>query len=257
MSNHVLATQLGHTRSRITSTHAFIAPDGYVETFLAGWKGVSGIVLIAPQMGARFTQYLALMEAGGEGAPPLPELERFIFVLEGRVSVQTETDTFVLEERGFAFFPAEDPHIISADAPARLNVFERRFIPSEDEAPLPLVVGNERDIGGEAFLGDEAVRVKRFLPNDTRFDMAVNTMTFKPGATLPFAETHFMEHGLLMLSGGGVYRLNDDWYPIQSGDALWMGPYCPQWFGALGKEDACYLLYKEANRDVFSFEKRS
>jgi (S)-ureidoglycine aminohydrolase len=36
-----------------------------------------------------------------------------------------------------------------------------------------------------------------------------------------------------------------------------MGPYCPQWFGALGKEPSSYLLYKEANRDVLTFEKES
>ena len=41
------------------------------------------------------------------------------------------------------------------------------------------------------------------------FDFAVNTMTFQPGATLPMVEIHVMEHGLLMLEGGGIYRLDD------------------------------------------------
>jgi (S)-ureidoglycine aminohydrolase len=27
-----------------------------------------------------------------------------------------------------------------------------------------------------------------------------------------------------------------------------MGPYCPQWFGALGKQPAKYLLYKDWRR---------
>jgi glyoxylate utilization-related uncharacterized protein len=27
-------------------------------------------------------------------------------------------------------------------------------------------------------------------------------------------EIHFMEHGLLMLEGGGIYRLNQHWYPV-------------------------------------------
>ena len=26
-------------------------------------------------------------------------------------------------------------------------------------------------------------------------------------------EIHVMEHGLLMLEGGGIYRLGDRWYP--------------------------------------------
>jgi (S)-ureidoglycine aminohydrolase len=27
-----------------------------------------------------------------------------------------------------------------------------------------------------------------------------------------------------------------------------MGPYCPQWFVAMGKEPARYLYYKDVNR---------
>jgi (S)-ureidoglycine aminohydrolase len=81
------------------------------------------------------------------------------------------------------------------------------------------------------------------------FDMAVNTMEYLPGATLPFVETHVMEHGLLMLAGGGIYRLGDSWYLVEAGDTIWMRAYCPQWFGALGKIPAKYLIYKDMNRD--------
>ncbi len=40
-------------------------------------------------------------------------------------------------------------------------------------------------------------------------------MTYQPGATLPMVEIHVMEHGLLMLAGGGIYRLGDS---LVSGD---------------------------------------
>ena len=60
-------------------------------------------------------------------------------------------------------------------------------------------------------------------------------MTYQPGAALSMVEVHVMEHGLLMLEGGGIYRLGDSWYPVTAGDFIWMGPYCPQWFGAIGK----------------------
>ena len=60
-------------------------------------------------------------------------------------------------------------------------------------------------------------------------------MTYDPGAALSMVEIHVMEHGLLMLEGGGIYRLGDSWYPVEAGDFIWMAPYCPQWFGALGK----------------------
>ena len=247
----------GYTRTRVTSQHALIAPDGHVTTVLPGWKNAQGVILISPQMGARHSHYLVEMAAGAEAGAPLAGVERFAYVLEGQLSAQVEGETYELEVDRFIYLPADTPHTLTTTDRAKLILYERRYIPLTGYGPPPVIVSNAREITGDIFLGDEDVIVKKFLPDDPRFDMAVNTMTFQPGATLPFAETHFMEHGALLLSGGGVYRLNDDWYPVQTGDALWMGPYCPQWFGALGKEVSSYLLYKETNRDVFTFEKES
>ena len=78
--------------------------------------------------------------------------------------------------------------------------------------------------------------------------MAVNIFTYDPGATLPRVETHVMEHGMLFLTGGGVYRLDADWHPVAAGDALWIAAYCPQWFIAAGPEPARYIYYKDINR---------
>ncbi|MFM8365021.1 MAG: cupin domain-containing protein, partial [Verrucomicrobiota bacterium] len=61
-------------------------------------------------------------------------------------------------------------------------------------------------------------------------------------------EHHIMEHGLIMLAGQGVYRLEDEWYPVREGDVIWMAPYCPQWFVAMGDAPASYLYYKNVNR---------
>ena len=83
------------------------------------------------------------------------------------------------------------------------------------------------------------------MPDGPGWDFAVNTMTYAPGAALAMVEIHVMEHGLLMLQGGGIYRLRDHWYPVTAGDFIWMAPYCPQWFGALGKTPAKYLIYKD------------
>jgi (S)-ureidoglycine aminohydrolase len=65
-----------------------------------------------------------------------------------------------------------------------------------------------------------------------------------------------MEHGLLMLEGQGVYRLGDSWYPVREGDAIWMAPFCPQWFVAMGKGPARYLYYKDVNRDPMAGAER-
>ncbi len=250
-------SHLGHTRTRVTPNHAFLAPDGHVETSLPGWRGGMLTLLLSPQMGARHTHYLARFERGGAAGAPLPEVERFAFVLEGELLATVADETHELGPKGFIYLPAGEPHALKAKAAARISVFERRYLALAGVDRPPVVVGNEVEVTGEPFLGDERILAKKLLPDEVRFDMAANTMTFEPGASLPFAETHVMEHGMLMLSGEGVYRLGDDWYPIQAGDALWMGPYCPQWFGALGREPSSYLLYKEANRDAFALERGS
>lgn len=76
----------------------------------------------------------------------------------------------------------------------------------------------------------------------------VSTMSFAPGATLPYTEIHSMEHGLLMLEGEGLYKLQDAYYPVTAGDVIWMGAHCPQCCGALGRTWSKYLLYKDMNR---------
>jgi (S)-ureidoglycine aminohydrolase len=109
-------------------------------------------------------------------------------------------------------------------------------------------VGHRDQISAEPFLGNKDARLQVLIPDRPEFDLAVNIFTYQPGATLPFVEIHIMEHGLLMLSGQGIYRLDTDWHPVQAGDAIWMAPYCPQWFVAMGSEPASYIYYKDVNR---------
>ena len=73
-------------------------------------------------------------------------------------------------------------------------------------------------------MGDASLRVRSLLPDTDAYDFAVNTMTYDPGAGLSMVEIHVMEHGLLMLEGGGIYRLGDSWYPVEAGDFIWMAP---------------------------------
>jgi (S)-ureidoglycine aminohydrolase len=90
--------------------------------------------------------------------------------------------------------------------------------------------------------------LQTLLPDEPAFDLAVNIFTYRPGGTLPQVEIHVMEHAMLMLQGSGVYRLGERWYPVQAGDVIWIGPYCPQWFVAMGKEPVRYLYSKDMNR---------
>ena len=71
-------------------------------------------------------------------------------------------------------------------------------------------------------------RRTRFIdPADVRYDMHLNIVTFEPGAIIPFMETHIMEHGLYVLEGKAVYRLNQDWVEVEAGDYMWLRRLLP------------------------------
>jgi (S)-ureidoglycine aminohydrolase len=241
----------GSTRSTVRADHALIAPDSFVQSPLSGWSRTQGVVLISPQMGARFVQYLARMEPGAEAGPPLPGVERVVYVLEGEVTLTARMSQHKLGRGGYAFLPPESEVALQARTVSQLNVFEKRYLSLPDVEPPRLLVGREQDVEGVAFLGDQDAVLQTLLPTEPAFDLAVNIFTYRPGATLPMVEVHLMEHGLLMLEGQGVYRLGDSWYPVRQGDVIWMAPYCPQWFVAMGKEPARYLYYKDVHRDPF------
>jgi (S)-ureidoglycine aminohydrolase len=243
----------GHTRTRITRNHAFIAPDGHVPARLPGWHNSQAIVLISPAMGAQFSMSLVLMDAGGTAEPPPSSHQRFLYLLKGQLALADEQQTYQLTPGGYAYCPADVPTTLCAAEASQLVLFEKRYVPlAGTAAPQEVMVGHESEMPAVAFMGDEDAQLKLLLPDVPAFDMAINLFTFQPGTTLPFVETHVMEHGMMMLEGGGIYRLDEEWYPIQTGDVLWMGPYCPQWFAALGKPQSTYLYYKNINRDPLS-----
>jgi len=234
--------QLGQTRGAHRRDHLLHTPDTFVRAPLPGMRKATAIVHIGPAGGAAFTQYTAELEAGGTLGPTAAQ--RFVYVLEGEVDVGGSR----LNSGGYTFVPAGQGAPVEARGVARAAVIEKPYQPLAGVSAPELVKGSESAIDGKPFLGDSTLHVRTLLPDSPAFDCAVNTMTFQPGATLPMVEIHVMEHGLLMLEGGGIYRLGDYWYPVQAGDFIWMGPYCPQWFGALGKTPAKYLIYKDWNR---------
>jgi (S)-ureidoglycine aminohydrolase len=240
----------GSTRSRVRRDHALICPDSFVPASLPGWEMTKGVVLIAPPLGARFTQYLAMMDPGGTASAAAPGVERVFYVLDGSVVVRPPRGPQqVLTAGGYAFVPAGAELALQAETASRLNVFEKRYVGRPGVAPPRLVIGREQDVEGLPFQGDPAARLQTLLPDEPAFDLAVNVFTYQPGAALPQVEVHVMEHGLVMLDGQGVYRLGDDWYPVRQGDVIWMAAYCPQWFVAMGQSPARYLYYKDVNRD--------
>jgi (S)-ureidoglycine aminohydrolase len=237
---------LGATRSSLKPDHLLQTPDTFVRIPLPQSPGVEFIVHAGPQIGARFTQMTAEFAVHGVLGPATAQ--RFIYVLEGKLELTINEQHRALGPGGFAYIPNATPHRIIAVDRSRAAVIEKPYEPVAD-APRPTpVVGEESAVNSVALMGDEALRVRSLMPDSDSYDFAVNTMTYDPGAALSMVEIHVMEHGLLMLEGGGIYRLGDCWYPVQAGDFIWMAAYCPQWFGALGKNPAKYLIYKDWRR---------
>jgi len=241
---------LGVTRSALREAHAVITPDTFVRTALVEWPG-SGIVLhIAPVigLGARFVQFTAEMTAGARAHESALGYQRFVFVLSGEVQVEVDGESRTLRESDHVFFPAGVAHTLEARGAARVAVLEKPYQGAPGMDAPPVCWGNERENPGAPFEGDERLIARKLLPDDPRFDFMMSTMSFAPGATLPYTEVHYMEHGLLMLSGEGLYKLQEAYYPVQTGDVIWMGAHCPQWYGALGRDWSKYLLFKDMNR---------
>ncbi|HTV62512.1 MAG TPA: (S)-ureidoglycine aminohydrolase [Verrucomicrobiae bacterium] len=240
----------GFTRTVIKSRYALITPDGFVPSRLPGWRNVVAVVNISPAMnGPRFVQSQITFDHNGGGAGSTGAIEAFIYVLDGRCSAKLGGKKFKLVAGSHVYLPPETEFQFGeAVRGTRLLIFEKRFQPVADKKGIGLIVGHERDVKARPFLGNKDARLQVLLPDQPAFDMAVNIFTYQPGATLPFVETHVMEHGLLMLRGQGIYRLDADYHPVRAGDVIWMASYCPQWFAAMGRTPASYIYFKDVNR---------
>jgi (S)-ureidoglycine aminohydrolase len=237
---------LGATRSSLKHDHLLQTPDTFVRTPLPGADKVEFIVHASPQLGAAFTQMTAEFAAGGSLGPT--PAQRFIYVLEGRLKLKAAGKTHSLAHGSYAYLPQGAEHVVTAAGKARAALIEKIYQPQPGAPDPRIVVGDEQKVAAVPLMGDDGLRVRSLMPDGPAYDFAVNTMTYDPGAALSMVEIHVMEHGLLMLEGAGIYRLGDSWYPVEAGDFIWMAPYCPQWFVAIGKKPAKYLIYKNWRR---------
>lgn len=238
-------SKLGLTRNVIRPRYALITPDGLVPGRLPGWSGTTAHVILSAAMGAGLTQLLLKLEPGSHGEGQTGADEWFLYLVSGAGALDGET----LRTGSYAWIPPDQAFRFEATAAhTQVLVFRKAYEPLEGHPPGPRLTGHADHVPALPFLGDPGARLQTLLPDTPSADMAVNLFTYDPGATLPFVETHVMEHGMLFLEGSGVYRLGDDWHPVTAGDALWIAPYCPQWFIAAGPGPARYIYYKDINR---------
>ena len=248
-------------RAIVTEAYTVI-PKGVLRDIVTSvfpeWTNTRAWVLNRPVAGGATTFSQAIVEVapGGGATKPEPQaqVQGFIFVLTGQLTLLIEGTEHVLVDGGFAYLPAGATWSARNDG-TELTSFHwlrKRYEVLEGVAAPAPVVGNERDIEPGPMPGtDGKWRTTRMLdPNDVAFDFGVNIVTFEPGASIPFAETHVMEHGLYVLEGKGVYRMNGDWVEVEAGDYMSLRAFCPQACYAGGPDNFRYLLYKDQNRQI-------
>jgi (S)-ureidoglycine aminohydrolase len=246
-------------RAMFTEAYAVI-PRGVmrdiVTSFLPFWDQTRLWVLARPLSGfaETFSQYIVeVAPGGGSDRPELdPAAEGVLFVVSGGLELRIGDARHQLDTGGYAFLPPGTDWALHnhTEEPATFHWVRKAFEPVEGlERPEPFVT-NERDVVPIPMPGTDGRWVtSRFAdPTDLRHDMHVNIVTFEPGAVIPFAETHVMEHGLYVLEGKAVYRLNQDWVEVEEGDFMWLRAFCPQACYAGGPGRFRYLLYKDVNR---------
>jgi (S)-ureidoglycine aminohydrolase len=238
------------TRSVVKRRYALLTPDSFVPSYLPGWEKAVCHVLISPGMGARFSQLLVTLERDGQCAGNTGVNQYFVYVLEGTASVLLEAHKHRLEAGNYAYVPSgQDVQITSGGAGTRLLLFQKAYQPLPGVPKPAGFAGHEREVKSQPLRGSEDARVQPLLPGLPAFDMAVNLLSCPPGAGPAVIEAPMMERGCIILRGQGLYRLGDDWHPVQAGDIIWTAPYCPQWFVAMGKTPAVCLYYQDVNRD--------
>lgn len=254
-------TELLTGRAVFTEAYAVI-PRGVmmdiVTSFLPFWEGTRLWVLSRPLSGfaETFSQYIMEVQPGG--GSDRPELdasaEAALFVVEGEIAVTLDGTEHAMRPGGFAYLPAGSRWTLRnrSSATARFH-FIRKAYEAVDGLDRPdAFFVNEADIEPVPMAHtDGKWATTRFVdPLDLRHDMHVTIVTFEPGAVIPFAETHVMEHGLYVLEGKAVYRLNQDWVEVEAGDFMWLRAFCPQACYAGGPGRFRYLLYKDVNRHM-------
>ncbi|CAI7800357.1 unnamed protein product, partial [Closterium sp. NIES-54] len=222
----------GFTRSVVARDHALITPESRVFSPLPGWENTLSAHLVTPAIGAHFA--MSLLRLSGETGAA-----NECSTAGDAGSASTCTSSIVRQEDltddSYVHLPPNTPHSLASASGATLILIERRYCPISGLATasgvesgpegLAVVVGQTHKqpilpVPGEVFA------LRKLLPTTIAYDFNIHVRGC-------FEQQYFVS----VL------------YPVQAGDAIWMAPFVPQWYAALGKTRSRYLLYKDVNRD--------
>ncbi len=256
---HPGQTELLSGRAVFTGSYA-VTPHAVLQdittSLLPHWHDTRLWVIARPMTGfaETFSHYVMRVAPGGGSDRPEedPEAEAVIFVTGGSGRLVLGEQTHAVGEGAWIYIPPGLPWRLRAtgDTPFGFHWIRKRYQTVEGiDRPDPLVTSDDAVTPEPMPKTDGRWTTTRFVdPDDLRHDMHVNIVSFDPGATIPFMETHVMEHGLYVLEGKAVYRLNQDWVEVEAGDYIWLRAFCPQACYAGGPGPFRYLLYKDVNR---------
>jgi len=254
-------SQLLTGRAVFTQAYAVI-PKGQmmdiVTSTLPLWKNTRAWILARPLSGfaETFSQYIMEVSQDGGSAAPEPDknAEGVIFVVEGEGTLKLGRTAHKLVAGSYAYLPPASRWSFenNSKAPVRFHWIRKSYEAVKGiKPPQAFVTHESKATVVEMPDTNGAWSTTRFVDHaDLAHDMHVSIVNFEPGGVIPFAETHVMEHGLYVLEGKAVYRLNQDWVEVEAGDFMWLRAFCPQACYAGGPGRFRYLLYKDVNRHM-------
>ncbi|MBQ2260897.1 MAG: (S)-ureidoglycine aminohydrolase [Loktanella sp.] len=248
-------------RAVFTTAYAVI-PKGVmtdiVTSNLPFWEKTRAWVLARPLSGfaETFSQYVVEVAPGGGSTRPETDkaAQGVIFVVKGGFTLTIAGEARAMRPGSYAYLPAGCDWQVHNDSETPTTFhWVRKIYRAVDGIATPAAFVTDEGAATTVAMPDTdgVWATTRFVdPADMRHDMHVNIVTLQPGGVIPFAETHVMEHGLYVLEGKAVYRLNQDWVEVEAGDFMWLRAFCPQACYAGGPGPFRYLLYKDVNRHM-------
>lgn len=232
---------------------ALIPPEGLVNNVVPGFENCIISILASPKLGASFVDYIITMSEDGRTTKGFGGngIETFVYCIEGKIKITIKNEDYIIESGGYVYCtPSETMNLENIHGnDSKIFLYKQKYQPLEGYEPW-VVVSNIKEQGEVDYDNMANVKIIDFLPKDLAFDMNFHILTFYPGACHPFIETHVQEHGAYLLSGEGLYNLDNTWIPVKKNDYIWFGPYVPQCCYGVGRENLSYIYSKDCNRDV-------
>ena len=234
------------------NNYVLISPEGRVKNVIPGFEDCEITILATPKIGASFVDYIGKMNPGGKNEKGFggDGVETFIYCIEGNITAAADDEVFKLTQGGYLYCPADKKMYLKNEGneSCKFFLYKKRY-EVLDNLKAWVVTGNVNEMEYRGYEDMENVLIKDLLPTDLAFDMNMHILSFEPGGCHPFIETHYQEHGAYILTGEGVYNLDNEWIPVQKEDYLFMSAYSLQAAYGVGREPFAYVYSKDCNRD--------